>query len=510
MLFVPIRGLRPVLPEFWWWVAAAYALWEPVGEMLWPPRWVWCAGSREFHPVGPVREAVAEVAERIGDEVWAAGPFLLIVIAVFVRRHQGVRVPLWIAVLGFGLILLPDVLLAVEELLDPPPSPPPGCLPEPRPLWIRVPSIALSWVLSPLTPALLAGMAGAGVRPDRGALWRLGAATVVVLLLAQAARVVPAWLAGPPVADDGTPRYAVLANGWPETLDLSTGRTVHDGPLLPGRGRAPLQAVAATGRPGEYVASVEVRSGRDDWSPRGVISRLHRLTVDAGGRGKLGEALTGRLKGAIDRIVVSPEGRVGYARSTEDRDRQQRSYAGVLGPHREWPAKSYRLYWRDAHTLALPDELGVTSFVPGSPTGPYFWWEAAIDVRLPPSDPRSLKGRVLAPQEAGAHTLPLPLPGGRTLRVRGGGYQDPSQVLLYEGARKVATVLTLPCGDVISMAADPTGRNVLVGKDNGNGRGAGERPCGGTNFEVLRLGLTPGYPHRTVWRGASSVHDLTW
>jgi hypothetical protein len=463
-----------------------------------------------MHPVSDARRAAADVAAVIGDVLYSAAPFLLVMIAVFAARQHGARVPLGVAALGLGILALPEALVVVEELLAPPGGPPPGCLPEPPPVLFRILSIALSWIVSPLPLVLLAGMAGAHVRPDRGSVLRLTAAIAVVALLVPAVRILPEWLAGPPVAGDGTPRYAVLGNGMLETVDLPTGRIAHTYMPYLGRRVAQVQEVAATRQPGEYVVSVRLVSGQEEWSPRGVVSRLHRLTVDTDGQAKLGEALTGRLTGMVNHVVVSPAGRIAYTRQTEGRDRQRKSYAGVLDPHREWPTKSSGLYWRDAHTLALPDDLGVTPITPGSATGPFEWWEAAIDVRLPPSDPRSTKGRVPAPREAGGHTLPHPLPEGRTLRVRHGGDEEKSQVLLYEGDRKVATVLTLDCGDVVSLAADPSGRHVLIGKDNQNESVAGYRPCGGTSYELLRLSLATGFPHKVVWRGETSVHGLTW
>ncbi|MFI6738498.1 hypothetical protein ACIBI9_36715 [Nonomuraea sp. NPDC050451] len=509
VLSVPIRGPQRVQPVFWWWLAAAYALWEIVLPVLVPPRRIMCGGMPIVHRVSPARRAAADVAEVIGDSLYLAGPFLLAMIAVFAARSDGARVPLRVAALGFGLLALPEALVVAEDLLAPPMEPPPGCLPErePEPAVLRILSIALSWVVSPLTVVLLAGL---HVRPDRGSVLRLVAAIVVVVLLVQAVRILPERPVGPPPADDGTPRYAVLGNGMPTTVDLVTGRIAHEYVPHLGTRVAQLQAVAATRRPGEYVAGVRLERGPDEWSTRGFVSRLHRLTVDADGQAKLGEALSGRLTGVVGRVTVSPEGRIAYALSAEGHDNQTQSYAGVLAPHREWPAKAHGLYWRDAHTLALPDDLGTTPLTPGSATGPFQWWEAAIDVRLPPSDPRSTAGRVPAPREAGSHTLPLPLPGGRTLRVRHGSYAERSQLLLYEGERKVATVLTLGCGDIVSLAADPSGRHVLLGKDNENDPTAGNNPCGGASYELLRLSLAPGFNHKVVWRGESSVHELTW
>ncbi|TMR15802.1 hypothetical protein ETD86_26425 [Nonomuraea turkmeniaca] len=135
-------------------------------------------------------------------------------------------------------------------------------------------------------------------------------------------------------------------------------------------------------------------------------------------------------------------------------------------------------------------------------------------MRLPASDPPAAAVLVRAPRDSGSHTLPHPLPDGRTLRVRQGSYEQPSELLLYDGDRKVATVLTLSCGEIVSMALDRSGRHLLVGKDNENDSAAGNRPCGGKNHELLRVGLAPtaagAFPHRVVWRGDTYVGGFTW
>ncbi|MFI6294618.1 hypothetical protein ACIBEJ_23715 [Nonomuraea sp. NPDC050790] len=583
--------LGPRQPLFWWWLAATYALWEIVREVLTPRRRVLCAGQPIVEPVGALRRTAAEIAQMLSDVLYVAGPFLLATIALFLARraqprvrltaavHAEPRVHLMAAVLGFGLVALPEALAIAADVLKPPAEPPPGCLPDPAPF--RILPIALSWLISPLTMIMFAGAAGTRVRPDLGSILRLVAALAVLALAVQAVRILPERLAPPPIADDGTPRYALLATGSLETVDLETGRVAHDYWPRMGRRLANIQAVAATGKPGEYVVSVTLRQGRDTWSPRGVISRLHRLTVDADGQAKLGKALSGRLTGNVDRIRVSPTGRVAYSRKTESRDHQTTTYAGVLNPDAltsdapapatltphvlnpdtptpdtptpnapttgaptpnaltpnafapdspapdtpaadvlkadvltrgvEWRVPSYGFYWRDGHTLVLPDDIHFTGVT--SPPKPELVksWEGALDVRKPASEPAGL---VRAPRESGSHTLPHPLPDGRTLRVRQGSYEQPSELLLYDGARKVATVLSLKCGEIVSMAADPSGRHLLVGKDNENDSAAGNRPCGGTGHELLRVALTPAatgaFPHKVVWRGGTYPHDITW
>ncbi len=497
---------------FWWWLAASYALWEIVWDVLTPPRHVTCVGPPTLHPVGPVRRTIADVAEVASGELYSAGPFLLAMIALFVARRDSARVHLMAAVAGFGIVALPEVLAVAAEVLRPPVEPPPGCLPDPEPF--RVLPVVLAWVISPLTMILLAGAAGTRVRPDRGSVLRLVAALGVIVLVVQAVRILPERLAAPPVADDGTPRYALLTAGHLETVDLDTGRIAHEYMPYLGRRVTPINAVAATREPGEYVVSVTLRQGQDSWSPRGFVSRVHRLTVDADGRAKLGQALSGRLNGSVDRIVLSPEGRIAYSRRTEDRDHEQTTYVGVLDPDVEWRAAAYGFYWRDAHALVLPGDIHFTGVT--YPPRPELVkaWEGALDVRMPASDSPSAATLVRAPRDNGSHTLPHPLPDGRTLRVRQGSYEQPSELLLYDGDRKVTTVLTLSCGEIVSMALDRSGRHLLVGKDNENDSTAGNRPCGGKDYELLRVGLTPtaagAFPHRVVWRGETYVGGFTW
>lgn len=512
MLSVSTLGPRRRHPVFWWWLAASYALWEIIWEVLTPPRRVTCAGPPILHPVGPVRRTAAEVAEVVAGVLYLAGPFLLMMIALFVARRDNARVHLTAAVLGFGLVALPEALAVAAEVLRPPMEPPPGCLPDPAPF--RVLPVVLAWVVSPLTMILFAGAAGTRVRPDRSSVLRLVAALGMIVLVVQAVRILPERLAAPPVADDGTPRYALLTGGYLETVNLDTGRTAHGYMPYLGRRMTQIEAVAATREPGEYVVSVTLRQGQDTWSPRGFVSRIHRLRVDADGQAKLGQALSGRLNGSVDRIVVSPEGRIAYSRRTEDRDHNQTSYVGVLAPDVEWRAAAYGFYWRDAHTLVLPADIHFTGVTYPPKPELVKAWEGALDVRLPASDPSAAAVLIRAPRDNGSHTLPHPLPDGRTLRVRQGSYEQPSELLLYDGDRKVATVLALSCGEIVSMALDRSGRHLLVGKDNENDSVAGNRPCGGKNYELLRVGLTPtaagAFPHRVVWRGGTYVGGFTW
>ncbi|MGI5290394.1 hypothetical protein ACQEVF_44650 [Nonomuraea polychroma] len=462
--------------------------------------------------MGPVRRTAAEVAEVAAEVLYLAGPFLLAMIALFVARRDDARVHLMAAVVGFGLVALPEALAVAAEVLRPPAEPPPGCLPDPAPFPVL--PVVLVWAISPQTMILLAGAAGMLVRPDRGSVLRLVAALGVIVVVVQAVRILPERLAAPPVADDGTPRYALLPGGYLETVDLDTGRIAHEYMPYLGRRITPIKAVAATREPGAYVVSVTLRHGQDTWSSRGVVSRIHRLTVDSDGQPKLGQPLSGSLNGSVDRIVVSPEGRIAYSRRTEDRDHNQTTYVGVLDPNVEWRAAAYGFYWRDAHTLALPDDIHFTGVTYPPKPALVKAWEGALDVRPPASDPPAAAVLVRAPRDNGSHTLPHPLPDGRTLRVRQGGYEQPSELLLYDGDRKLATVLTLSCGEIVSMALDRSGRHLLVGKDNENDATAGNRPCGGKNHELLRVGLTPtaagAFPHRVVWRGDTYVGGFTW
>ncbi len=75
-------------------------------------------------------------------------------------------------------------------------------------------------------------------------------------------------------------------------------------------------------------------------------------------------------------------------------------------------------------------------------------------------------------------------------------------------------MLSLSCGEIVSMALDRSGRHLLAGKDNESDWVAGNRPCGGAEHELLRVGLTPAaggaYPHRVVWRGGGYVGGFAW
>ncbi|MGW3346556.1 hypothetical protein ACWDA3_24855 [Nonomuraea rubra] len=492
-------------------MAASYALWQIGWEVLAPARRFACAGSPLSNSARSVRRAAAEAAELVAAVLYLAGPFLLAVIALYVARRGHTRVHVMAVAAGFGLVALPEALAVAGELLGPPAEPSPGCPPDPGPF--RALPMALAWVVSALALIMLAG-AGTRGRPGRGEVLRLVAALGVIVLVVQAVRLLPGRPAAPPVAADGTPRYALLPGLHLETVNLDTGRVAHQ--YLPEqRGRiTQIRAVAATPQPGEYVVSVTLRQGRDDWSPRGSVSRIHRLTVDADGRAKLGRALSGRLNGDVGRIAVSPGGRVAYSRSTEDRDHNRTAYVGVLGPAAEWQTSPSGFYWRDAHTLVLPDDLHFTGVTYPPKPELVKSWEGGLDVRRPASNPPAAAVLVRAPRNSGSFTLPHPLPDGRTLRVHPGSYEQPSELVLYDGDRKVATVLSLSCGEILSMAVDRSGRHLLVGKDNENGEAAGNRPCGGKDHEVLRVGLTPAaggaFPHRVVWRGDTYPGGLTW
>jgi hypothetical protein len=94
VLSVSTLGPRRRYPVFWWWLAASYALWEIIWEVLTPPRRVTCVGPPILHPVGPVRRTAAEVAEVAAGVLYLAGPFLLAMIALFVARRDNARVHL--------------------------------------------------------------------------------------------------------------------------------------------------------------------------------------------------------------------------------------------------------------------------------------------------------------------------------------------------------------------------------------------------------------------------------
>ncbi|MDA0637564.1 hypothetical protein OUY22_29510 [Nonomuraea sp. MCN248] len=482
---------------FWWALAAGAFVWEFVRPLLSPPKRIMCA-VRAPVAVPERRRTAADVAEYAGVLLVDAGPFLLAGLMVLAVRH-GAHTRA--AGLALGVLLAPEALFVLEESLRPPAEPTPGCLPEPSPY--RPFLVALHWITSPAALVVLAGIAGARTRPDRGSLWRLAAAVAAVLAAVPLLPLVPPLadrLAGPALSAYGTPRYALAGGGFAHVLDLDQGR-VEPAELYVGRRVAVVQALAPAGEPGHYYASV-VSHGEawaTHYSPRGSTSRLHRLRVNAQGDVELGEPVSGRMRGIVHDLAVSPRGRIAYVRNAHVAG-DDKQFTGVLGPRREWQVQGHSLYWLDEHRLALPGEPQVAGL------------QTALDTRLPPGDRRAL-GRAVAPRD-GWNTHVLPLPDGRTLRASG------RSVAIFDGAAPVRTVLTLTCGEVDGMALAPGGRHVLVrGYDASTmphpmtgetpTPDPAKAPCGVTMYELIRADLDAG-SHTVVWRGDSAGGDLAW
>lgn len=469
--------------KFFWAAAVMLSLWELLAEPMFAQVvTIVCGGGL---PLDMPRPGVAaEAAEFLGEWLALLQPALLALAAAWAlrpRAQDGLRVippvrsqgrgGLWAvpwvigprgrtgaAWMGLAVALLPTALAEAEDRLSPEP-----------PFWWRecledqltppsfvVPRLVLACLLSPAAMVLLAGLAGAGIRPRLTDLRNAVTAAVVVALAA----LLPGVLIGPPHNTDGTPRYAVAGPALPYVLDLETGEPVSRLPRAT-RTYAQYALVVRDKEPGHYVAALT--------SPSGRYFRLYRLAMEADGRVTVGERLTPTREGTVNGLAVSPEGRIAYGRMTDGA-----SYVGTL--EREWPAGGYGLQWLDGRTLALPSH--------GAPGNTL----ATLDVGT-----GAIRG-VAAPAGHEPSRPLLVLPGGRQLRVLGW----PARTLvLHEGTRLVRKVLTLDCGHIESLALAPTGRHLLVGVDReademDRSPLAGLPPCGGAAAEILRLDLESG------------------
>ncbi|WP_433427773.1 hypothetical protein [Nonomuraea sp. CA-141351] len=451
--------------KFFWSAAVALSLWELLVEPVFTETvMVTCSSAGPLDWPQPV--PAAQVAGFLGDWLARVQPVLLALTAIWAIRSRPRGAPnasrgssLLPAALGLVLALLPAALAEVEERLSPDmPFMWQECLhAQVAPQSFVAPRLILAWLLSPATMVLLAGIAGAGIRPRLTDLREAGLAVAGVVLAA----FLPAALIGLPVNADGTPRYAVAGAGRPYVLDLESGEPVS---LLPQATRTYVHydLIVRDTEPGHYVAALTSLSGR--------YFRLYRLSMSDDGRITVGERLTPSLKGTANGLAVSTEGRIAYGRMTD-----QASFAGTL--EREWPVSGYRLQWLDARSLALPEH--------SVPAGTL----ATLDVGT------GTIGQVPAPAEHEFTRPILPLPGGRQLRALGW----PTRTLvLHEGTRLVRKVLALDCGHIESLALDPTGRYVLVGVDREAAEMdrsplAGLPPCGGARSQLLRLDLETGH-----------------
>lgn len=463
--------------KFFWSAAVALSLWELLVEPLFAKVvLITCTSSAPFDFLRPSLWVL--FVRSLGEWLAWLQPVLLALAAVWAIRSlprtgtfpagagfadtaglgRGAS-PLPVT-LGLAAALLPFTLDEIGELLTPPP---PlvwqECLAEqvPTPSF-AVPRLILDCLFSPATMVLLAGIAGAGVRPRPADVRNAVLAVAVVV----AAVVLPKVLAGPPYNDDGTPRYAVAGLGRPYVLDVESGEAVD---LLPRATRTydTYELVVRDVKPGHYVAAIV--------SPSGRSFRLYRLSMDADGQVTVKERLTPTLKGTVNGLAVSPEGRIAYGRTTDD----GADFTGTL--EREWPVSGVRLQWLDARTLLLPSVSNAAAST-----------VATIDVET------GAIRQIPAPAEHELYGAILPLPDGRQLRALGW----PTRTLvLHEGTRLVKKVLSVDCGHIESLTLAPTGRHVLVGLDREAGEWersplAGLPPCGGARAQLLRVDLATG------------------
>lgn len=436
--------------KFFWAAAIALSLWDLLVEPMFAERvTVTCysAAPMEFAPPG----LPAVAAEFAGALLTLAEPLLLALFAVWAIRSRA----LLPAALGLAFALLPAALTWVGELLSPEqPFIYRECLAEqlPTPSFV-VPRLILAWVLSPATMVVLAGIAGTQIRPRLTDLRNAGIAAAAVVL----AVLLPGVLIGLPGNDDGTPRYAI-AGGWgqPYVLDLESGEPVSRLPRATPT-FAGIEFIVRDTEPGRYVAAFS--------SPTGGYFRLYRLAMGADGRITVGERLTPTIKGSINGLAVSPEGRIAYGRD---------NVVGTL--EREWPGTGYGLQWLDTRTLALPSHSVPVKTL------------ATLDVGT---------GAIRNVPAPAAHEFTRPLlalPDGRQVRALGWPTRT---IVVHEGTRLVRTVLALGCGHIESMAVATTGRHLLVGVDRKAEEMdrtplAGLPPCDGAESQLLRIDLESG------------------
>ncbi len=343
--------------RFFWSAAVILSLWELLVEPLFTEVvMVACTSGvpLDFPRPGPA----ARMADSLGDWLAWLQPVLLAPAAAWAIRslpRTGIAAPgprgsVNAAGPRRGVSLLPATLRLVVALLPHTLTETGDWLTPPMPLWWRecleaqlpapsfvVPGLILPWLLSPAAMVLLAGITGAGNRPRLADVRNAALAVAVVV----SAVVLPGVLAGPPSNADCTPRYAVAGVGLTYVLDLESGETLD---LRPPATDTYVQydLIVRDVEPGRYVAAIS--------GPSGDRFRLYRLSMDADGQVTLGERLTPTLKGTVNGLAVSPEGRIAYGRLANGAD-----FAGTL--EREWPVNGYRLQWLDTRTLLLPDHM---------------------------------------------------------------------------------------------------------------------------------------------------------
>lgn len=522
---------------FWWLLAAGTTAWTA-------GRWwlivlvpdsaelITC-GYTTYEPTGPEwQEDLSEVLGTIEFPLTTLMPFLLLLLAwvVAVRGPGRPRVHIRSAAVGAAAVMLDYALVVVIDLLNPVPEDA-ACSVDPDTLQ----GVSFEQVATVLGPAVLVVLAAwAGVRESarlplrRPFPWRPVAAVVTAGLVLAAAvvvvvRLVPGHRPAPATAADGTPRHVLVRSGRRLlVVDQEHGREAGQVPV-PDPALYNYTAVARDVRPGSYLAAVTSLGERELGGGR---SRIYRITVDGDGEAVVGEPVGGEFAGVIRDLDVSPEGRVAYSRTVMDLSGEPRlaaSVVGVLGPAHEWPVTGFGgfgegdvgLRWDGPATLAFRGESGGRMSLLALDTGS----PAAKPERRPP-----VKGGL------DVHDIML-LPGtGRALVRYGDGYShEPQGWALVDVAsgRPIGTVLD-ECDSVASVAADPSGRHLLVGMGAGDGLDSVPLPvCTGRGDdgrnELIMLtlpgGAAPtsrgGLPEletsrKVLWRTGRPIAALAW
>lgn len=213
--------------KFFWSAAVALSLWELLVKPLFTKTvMVRCGSDGPLDWPQPV--PAAQVAGFLGDWLAWLQPVLLALTAFWAirsRPRDGLNASrsnsLLPTTLGMAVALLPAALAEAEQRLSPDM---PFMWQECLHAQVAPPSfvalrLILAWLLFPATMVLLAGIAGAGIRPRLTDLRDAGLAVAAVVLAA----FLLAALIGLPVNADGTPRYAVAGVGRPYVLDLESG-----------------------------------------------------------------------------------------------------------------------------------------------------------------------------------------------------------------------------------------------------------------------------------------------
>ncbi|MET8001601.1 hypothetical protein [Nonomuraea glycinis] len=176
--------------KVFWSAAVALSLWDLLVEPLFTETvMITCSSAGSLDWPQPV--PAAQVAGFLGDWLARLQPVLLALAAFWAIRSRprgGLNVrrssSLLPATLGLVVALLPAALAEAEQRLSPDmPLAWQECLhAQVAPPSFVVPRLILAWLLSPATMVLLAGIAGAGVRPRLTDLREAGLVVAAVIL----------------------------------------------------------------------------------------------------------------------------------------------------------------------------------------------------------------------------------------------------------------------------------------------------------------------------------------